>query len=359
MRCTHDAPTHEATRPPNARYTAHESPRAHEERTSCEQTSSTMAFASLACLLACASRPNPIAPRAIPVRPLTFASSTLSVRACRVRLCASNPDKPVRDGASSLGIRGLAGRAVAVSSTFMVIWALILPGSAYTGIAAHDTLVQDMYERLGFTALAPTSLLTKYSALGQLPALTHALPGAVWSALAPLQLRGTGDAAHRALGRVMLAAASVLMIGYAIIDSNGLTADVADFAGHGGALADAVDAALPELPLPFNAGGLKLLASWFVLTGVLTASTARAGDTLAHRTWAVRHVAAGLWVAAQRPLFGLVRVVQWNILGSAAETSAAQADAFYVCAYLTIGLYILAAEVIAGLSAATPKERGP
>ena len=314
-------------------------------------------------LLSCATRPNVAAHPTVTALPRVSTHRHLAVPPAyvavppsfRATVCANAkmPRGTSGDDGKSLNsaVDGWAGRVVAASSAFMVIWVLLIPGSAFTGIAAHDVIVENIYEGLGLTSLAPTSLLTKYNTLGQWPAVTHALPGAIWCSLVPLQLRGKGDATHRALGRVMLSAASVLMVGYAIIDANGLTADVADFGGHGGALADAVDETLPNLPLPFNSGGLKTLAGWFVLTGVQTAVTARAADTRAHRTWAVRHVASGLWVAAQRPLFGAVRLLQIALLGGGdATTSVAQADAFYACAYLTTGLYVLTAEVIAGSS---------
>ena len=73
------------------------------------------------------------------------------------------------DGKSSnSAVDGWAGRVVAASSAFMVIWVLLIPGSAFTWIAAHDVIVENIYEGLGLTSLAPTSLLTKYNNLGDL-----------------------------------------------------------------------------------------------------------------------------------------------------------------------------------------------
>merc|ERR1712232_744143 len=56
--------------------------------------------------------------------------------------------------------------------------------------------------------------------------------------------------------------------------------------------------------------------------------------------------AAGLWVAAQRPLFAAARVAQGLIFGVEAVASdpPAQADAFYYRAYLTTAAYAFAAE---------------
>ena len=232
----------------------------------------------------------------------------------------------------------------------MALWVAGVPGSAWTGLAAHDALVEHLWHALRLDHIAPPSIVLKYNALGSLPALLHAAPGAVWAVLMPLQLRGPPAGAterHRAAGRVALSAASVLMVGYALIDSSGLTADVADFDGHGGAVANTLDG-LHVSPVTFNGGGLKVVAAWFVATGVMTFRTARDGDVEAHRAWAVRHAAAGLWVAAQRAVFAGVRVAQLAVLGSEAGTSdAAMADAFYLCAYATTFAYAAGAEVIA------------
>ena len=100
----------------------------------------------------------------------------------------------------------------------------------------------------------------------------------------------------------MLLAAAALMWGYALIDANGLPADVHDFGGHAGGLADAIDARVNG-PVPVNAVGLRGLAAWFVFTGVQTGKTAREGAFSEHKKWAARHVAAGAWVAAQRPAY--------------------------------------------------------
>ena len=46
-----------------------------------------------------------------------------------------------------------------------------------------------MFEKIPlFGLVAPVSLITKYNELGHIPAFTHAVPGAVWSVLAPLQV---------------------------------------------------------------------------------------------------------------------------------------------------------------------------
>ena len=124
------------------------------------------------------------------------------------------------------------------------------PGSLYTGIPSHDEFIAQVYDVLHFTPVfGPSALITKYNELGRLPALTHALPGAVWCALSAWQLHPASrkpfdGAAHRVGGRAMLAAAATLMVGYALIDANGLPADIHDFQGHSGGIADALDLSL-------------------------------------------------------------------------------------------------------------------
>ena len=64
------------------------------------------------------------------------------------------------------------------------------------------------------TWLAPPSMLFKYPAFIE---LVHALPGGIWCVMVPLQLTPGGRAfmgkQHKTTGRVMLCAASVLMVG--------------------------------------------------------------------------------------------------------------------------------------------------
>lgn len=223
----------------------------------------------------------------------------------------------------------------------------------------RDEWLRYVYEQY-FGFFAPSSVLLKYNQLGPNIELTHALPGAVWALLAPFQLNSEvrnvqGGFLHRTFGRLMLLCAGVLMCGYALIDANNLYADVVDFAGYGGHVADSLDefnarslaGALP----PFNLGGVRFLAAWFVITGVMTFSTAsqfqKPQHIREHRCWALRHIAAGLWVAMQRPLFAAVRVMQALLLGfETASLPEVQADAFYYSAYFVTALYVLTAEKV-------------
>ncbi|CAE7943439.1 rckA, partial [Symbiodinium necroappetens] len=233
------------------------------------------------------------------------------------------------------------------SSVFMVVWVFIFPGSAWVGSSVqYDGWLRSIFEMF-FSDLGPSSLLLKYNRFGSLLEWMHAVPGAVWCLLAPLQLvpecRAWLGEKHEDAGRLMLSAAAVLMVGFLLIDANHLTADRVDFA-TGGSLADAADAwstsVATWLP-PFNQGGMYVIAAWFVYTGIQTfrSGTAHAAD---HGSWALRHAASGLWVAAQRPMFAAVRVVQ-GMLGFGG--SLAQADAFYCSAYVVTAAYIAFAEV--------------
>jgi len=334
------------------------------------------------------------------LKPLALLPATARHR-CVARAAAGDEDVPdggeynITKNRAAGGERRLASLYpfVAASASLMVLWVFgPFPGSWLTGVQEHDTFVSDLYQRLHFdTIIAPASLLLKYGEAGRAPALMHALPGAVWCALAPLQLHprsrtAFGGGLHRWGGRAMLAAAAALMVGYAVIDANALFADVHDFGGRGGGVADAVDAAaaaavashwteatssvlqsqsaevvvgasasywpgengtLPSLP-PFNVVGIRSIAMWFIATGVAAGITAARGGFRYHRRWALRHVGAGLWVAGQRPLFAALRVAAagagaLGLCDGTGDTSAV-ADAFYYSGYATTFVYFAAAE---------------
>ena len=235
----------------------------------------------------------------------------------------------------------------------MVLWVFApFPGSAYVGFQWHDDLIHKIWGLSPhIPQFVPESLLLKYTSLGPVPGLVHAVPAAVWCLLAPLQLHpgartwAIRAGLHAPAGRAMLAAAAIAMVGVALIDSGGLFADDADFGGRGGALAALVDGtgALPAM----NHLSMRAVAGWVAATGVLAWTAARRRDWTAHRRWAIRHAGAGLWVAAQRPLFSVARAVQMAVLGAAADGPAAQADAFFAAAYSVTIAYAVAAEFYA------------
>ena len=278
--------------------------------------------------------------------------------ASTLRLTSAETSPPPDEDEDEDGRVALLHPFVLASAAFMVLWVFgPFPGSWLTGVPEHDAFIGTVYETLHFDAVfGPTSLITKYNEAGRAPALLHAAPGALWSALAPLQLHprsreAFGGALHRVGGRVMLAAAATLMVGYAVIDANSLYADMHDFGGHGGGVAEAIDAtgvlSSHRLP-PFNVVGVRGIASWFIGTGVATAVTAARGDFRSHRRWALRHVGAGLWVAAQRPIYSVFRVlcVGGGALGLVddAQGAAALADSFYYASYVTTFLFFTSAE---------------
>ena len=207
-------------------------------------------------------------------------------------------DGGVSGGSVGAQIERTLLKAVTASGVFMFLWVFVLfPGSAYTGFAEHDKFIEWLFAQDGpiqipvFRIVAPVSLITKYNELGHLPAFTHAVPGAIWSLLAPLQLlpearARLGASWHSVAGRTMLTAAAVLMVGYGIIDANDLYSDTHDFQGHGGGLAAWVDS-LKLLPLPMNLLGVRLLAAYFVASGLVCVVSlcARVGDV---PLWQVR-----------------------------------------------------------------------
>lgn len=306
--------------------------------------------------------------RALPrVRLVSARRASTSSRARRADICVPARATRVRDEAAvstddAFAVDDRVGAIfpyVAASGAFMALWVFgPFPGSAYTGIADHDRWLTGLYEWAHFPSVfGVTSLITKYSEVGRWPALLHAVPGALWCALAPLQLHPKsremfGGALHRASGRLMLAAAATLMVGYGVIDHNHLFADAHDFEGRAGTVSEAIDAAarskLGDWVPPFNLTGVRGIAAWFIASGAMTAVTAARGDFASHRRWAARHVGAGLWVAAQRPVYSAIRVgaVGLGFIGAVDDpsSSAAFADAFYVASYITTFAYFGAAE---------------
>lgn len=261
---------------------------------------------------------------------------------------------------------GVLFPVISASAVFMALWVFgPFPGSAYTGIAGHDLWLTGIYEYFHFDEIfGPTSLITKYAEAGRVPALMHAVPGAIWCALAPLQLHPKsrdiwGGGLHRNGGRAMLTAAAVLMAGYFVIDRNNLFADTHDFNGQVGTVSSLIDSVIaeknitPVTPTPFNVVGVRGIVAWFIATGVMAGITAKNKQFKSHRKWAARHVGAGLWVAVQRPVYSVIRAgaSELGVTGAITHDTAfgnlAFADAFYIASYLTTFLFFGAAEWIA------------
>ena len=216
----------------------------------------------------------------------------------------------------------------------------------------------------------PPTLITKYRA-HPLVCAAHVLPSALWSALAPLQLnpnlRRRRPRLHRLSGRVFVSTALLMSGGYALIHHRALHFHSNDFPSLAGG--EALSLAVPGLWTWLGGGGWggaggngaggdrgtgddddaalsaflifeHSAAAWFAATAVMTLWSAWWGSrrsrcvsargkggvprgrewVVAHRVWAVRHVAAGLSVATQRVVISLAH--------GACAAAAASSDAF-------------------------------
>lgn len=260
-------------------------------------------------------------------------------------------DSSRRRGAARARLTALYLAAAGLCA-MMVGWVAFAPGSCTVsrlaaaaaggrGAAAYDGFL-DMAARS-----VPATLITKYRAHPAVCA-AHVLPSALWSVLAPLQLhpglRKLYPRMHRLSGRVLIATALLMSGGYALIHKRTLHFHAHDFPSL--AQGEALSLVIPGLwewlgggwrgtggSGSGSAGGGSAAAVsaflvyehcaivWFAVTAVmtwwsawwgsrsarlarLTAGTSGGGGgggwVVAHRAWAVRHIAAGLSVAAQR-----------------------------------------------------------
>ena len=134
------------------------------------------------------------------------------------------------------------------------------------------------------------------------------------------------------------------------IDRNHLFADAHDFEGRAGTVSEAIDAAarskLGDRVPPFNLTGVRGIAAWFIARAMT--ALAQPVKRILRAAVGARHVGAGLWVAAQRPVYSAIRVgaVGLGFIGAVDDpsSSAAFADAFYVASYITTFAYFGAAE---------------
>jgi len=285
----------------------------------------------------------------------TFAT-TGKARARKVVRCADSETSAATTSQdnSATQSRMVLHASVALCALFMAFWILVYPGSLWVGSSLEADAIAAVDFKVGGVDLFVSGLVYKYNVMGQTAAFTHVLPGMVWALLAPLQLsasmrRFEGGALHRTGGRMMLLAAAIAMVGYAIIDENHLSAQEADFSGSGGAISDTIDAfATTMAPTgfpPFNISALRVIALWFAFTGAKTAQTAISKDYMEHQSWALRHIGAGLWISGQRVLFGAARALQSALFGlDGAMSPDLMADAFYIGGYVAIFAYLFAAE---------------
>lgn len=228
----------------------------------------------------------------------------------------------------------------------MVAWVVVTPGSC----TASTSTVPPMGEADGrhpndeavaaaIARYVPVTLVTKYHAHPEVCA-AHVLPSVMWSVLAPTQLhprlRRACPRAHRICGRMLIAVAGLMTGGYAIIHRRGLHFHANDFPSL--ARGEALSALAPGLWERLGGGGRAgaiaafiafehCAAGWFAGTAAMTLISAvrrQPRRLLAHRAWAVRHVAAGLSVAMQRVLIfvahGACAGAAWLLPGHAART---------------------------------------
>ena len=220
----------------------------------------------------------------------------------------------------------------------MLFWVFFLPGSC-SPFAAR-TRARETHASFLTTAgrIVPKTLITKYAVEekngGRLACVTHVLPGAAWSALAPFQLgafffpKGLKAIAsrrvrlaHRVAGFVLFAVSLTMSFGYVFaIHRNGLHFHKHDFPSV--AHDEAFSVFSPLAKAWFVAGGSDAFeafqhacALWFCATATKAVFVAARGNRTregfpgnargrgwvrVHRAWAIRHLAAGYSVAAQR-----------------------------------------------------------
>ena len=244
-------------------------------------------------------------------------------------------------GKRAFRLSALAFAATCASAT-MIVWVAFLPGScSFVGAAAEaETSSASSSFLTNAARFVPKTLITKYRNERGTPrraCVTHVLPSAAWSALAPFQLLafsfGVGKkkgswtarrrlrAAHRVAGRALFATTACMTFGYVFaIHREGLHFHRHDFPSlESGA---ALSAAPPLAALWRVVGGADAFeafehacACWFFATAAFAAFVAARGNRTGersprgwvrdHRAWAIRHLAAGYSVVAQRALIAL------------------------------------------------------
>lgn len=276
-------------------------------------------------------------------------------------------------------LAALAGVA-AFTSSAMLAWVAFLPGScsfaATTRVPSESS--STFLTRAG--RIVPETLITKYrdtrSGRFTSACVTHVWPSAAWSALAPFQLLAFSSAfkrknasaslsrrrAHRVAGRALVATSATMTFGYVFaIHKKGLHFHKHDFPSLESG--EAFSAAPPLAALWRVAGGADAFetfehacACWFFATAAFAAFVAargnRTGDrrhrrrwTRRHRAWAIRHLAAGYSVAAQRALVALIHVSCRSFFAERACASpAAQKGIFADALVLGTALCVAAGE---------------
>lgn len=219
---------------------------------------------------------------------------------------------------------------VTILCTFMFFWILVFPSALwYEHSTIHRSLLESWFEsnsisgvglNLGVGSVTP-DLITKYQG-EYLVQLLHIFPGAIWSAIVPLQLntrfRQKHRALHKNLGYVFVGTASLVGLGVFVIVRRGL-------------LYENFFLDLPHLTHS-TSPGILLLTTYFLGTifrAFYCAALKSPSDYRQHSVWIVRHIAAGIWIALQRILLGspfynhppMTRIQQRRAFGHSALVS--------------------------------------
>ena len=268
----------------------------------------------------------------------------------------------------------------AFASSAMLAWVAFLPGScsfaATTRVSSESSSA--FLRRAG--RIVPETLITKYrdtrSGRFTFACVTHVWPSAAWSALAPFQLLAFSSAfkfkqknagraslslrrAHRVAGRALVATSATMTFGYVFaIHKKGLHFHKHDFPSLE---SNEAFSAAPALAALWRVvGGADAFeafehacACWFFATAAFAAFVAARGNRTGdrrrwvrrHRAWAIRHLAAGYSVAAQRALVALIHVSCRSFFAECACASpAAQKGIFADALVLGTALCVAAGE---------------
>ncbi|KAG2430099.1 hypothetical protein HXX76_010198 [Chlamydomonas incerta] len=192
---------------------------------------------------------------------------------------------------------------------YMVCWIFMFPATSWNGwLPGHERLMTWLAEH-DFVA-APRDIASKHGPHAAVK-LTHILPSGVWCLcgamqLAPPRLRAAAPRLHRLTGRVMLAAAVPVAIGYFVMEARGLVGGVHELhsvaPGSSSASSSSSSSGRGSSGggTPDNHLALRCLNAWFVLTAAAALVQARRRRFASHGAWALRHIASGAWVVVQR-----------------------------------------------------------
>mmetsp|Transcript_7235 Transcript_7235/g.19701 ORF Transcript_7235/g.19701 Transcript_7235/m.19701 type:complete len:344 (+) Transcript_7235:20-1051(+) len=146
-------------------------------------------------------------------------------------------------------------------------------------------------------------------------ALTHHAGAVLWLVTMRLQFalpRGTlrERARHRLMGKAAMVAVALLTAGVVRVHMLNLHA----YEDYRAMFPEDVPANTPALMRALITATLSV-QGYFVLTAFLTWRAGAVKEVMCHRTWAIRHLCAGLWVALQRFSLPLTNMTLRIVLG--------------------------------------------